>query len=198
MIGKPSASPRPYTPVYQVPIPAPQQQQQQQPYPPHYPAQPAPNPPRAPLSTSTQALHSTYASRLRTGTTLLVQPVLASQTTTIGGGRDRGSTRRGGIVNYVDPGSGDELEFVAHSTHGTPDAGDRVDSDDSDFVGSRTALRQGRSRVSGGMGVFQAAAAVNAPRDKMELDQSYLGMVPPARFIKAKQVGPTAHDYPYV
>ena len=56
-----------------------------------------------------------------------------------------------------------------------------------------------------GMNVFHAAAAgtpgpppsaAQRERDagKMELDQSYLGMVPPARFITPKPVGPTKHE----
>ncbi|KAG5644783.1 hypothetical protein DXG03_007691 [Asterophora parasitica] len=97
----------------------------------------APNPPRPPLPTATQALHSTYSSRLRTGATLLMQPIFASSSAT----GARTSTRRGGMINYADPGSGDDL----------PDAG-ALDSDDSDFVasgGTRTSIRQSRSR--GGM-----------------------------------------------
>ncbi len=33
---------------------------------------------------------------------------------------------------------------------------------------------------------------------EQELDQSYLGMIPPSRFIRAKRVEPTQHDYPSV
>lgn len=152
-----------------------------------------PNPPRPPLPTAPQALHSSYSSRLRTGTTLLMQPILpsASATTT------RAATRRGGVVNYADPGSGDDL----------PDAG-ALDSDDSDFVasgGTRTSIRQSaRNRFStSGMSVFHSGTGVTTtpysqvqPRqEKTELDQSYLGMVPPARFIKSRPIAPTAHEY---
>src|SRR6202042_1951018 len=112
-LGRDSSTPttRPYTPpTYQAPLP---------------PAMPMstlpPNPPRAPLPTTTQALHSTYASRLRTGATLLVQPIFPTGAATT----TRTATRRGGVVNYVDPGSGDE----------ELDAG-ALDSDDSDFVAS--------------------------------------------------------------
>lgn len=180
-------TPRPYTPpVYQPPPPAPVSTL-------------PPNPPRPPLPTTTQALHSTYASRLRTGATLLVQPILPTGAATT----TRTATRRGGIVSYVDPGSGDE----------EPDAG-ALESDDSDFVASgglRTALRQNRMRMSTGMSVFHAGSGVSTPQpqqyrperperqdrpEKTELDQSYLGMVPPSRFIKAKPVAPTAHEYP--
>lgn len=160
-----------------------------------------PNPPRAPLPTTPQALHSTYASRLRTGTTLLVQPILPTGAATT----TRTATRRGGIVSYVDPGSGDE----------EPDAG-ALDSDDSDFVASgglRTTVRQQNrsNRMATGMSVFHAGSGVSTPQpqqyrqerferlerpEKTEIDQSYLGMVPPARFIKAKPMAPTAHEYP--
>ncbi|KIK92960.1 hypothetical protein PAXRUDRAFT_545314 [Paxillus rubicundulus Ve08.2h10] len=180
-------------PVYQPPPPPPVAVA---PVPPPLP----PNPPPHPLPLALQALHSTYPSRLRTGTTLLMQPVLNAPTTTA-----RASTRRGGMVNYAEPGSGDEF----------PDAG-ALESDDSDFVasgGTRTALRQSRSRMGTGMSVFHSGSGVSTPQpqppqlqsqqqlksthpEKAELEQSYLGMIPPSRFIKAKPVGCTAHEYP--
>lgn len=101
-------------------------------------------------------------------------------------------------MNYADPGSGDDL----------PDAG-AIDSDDSDFVasgGTRTSIRQGRTRLGSGMLVFNSAGVAVAastpgrsltPRlDKAEIDQSYLGMVPPGRFIKSRPIVPTSHEYP--
>lgn len=161
--------------------------------------------PRPPLPTTTQALHSTYASRLRTGVTLLMQPILSAHSSssaaaaTVGLAGSAARPRRGGVVSYADPGSGDDI----------PDAGE-VDSDGSDFVasgGTRSAVRAARvgSRMGHGMNVFHAGAAGSTPgppsaaqreRDagKMELDQSYLGMVPPARFITPKPVGPTKHE----
>ena len=148
------------------------------------------NPPRPPIPTTPQALHSTYASRLRTGTTLLMQPIIqAASATTM-----RSSTRRGGVINYADPGSGDDM----------PDAG-AIDSDDSDFVasgGTRTAIRQSRSKFTPGMVVFHAGSSstVHPPQkpEKAELDQSYLGTMPPSKFIKARPIGPTVHEYPWV
>jgi chromatin structure-remodeling complex subunit SFH1 len=123
-----------------------------------------------------------------------MQPVIASTST----GGTRTATRRGGVVNYADPGSGDEL----------PDAG-ALDSDDSDFVasgGTRTSVRQGRSRQVAGMSVFNSTTGttttthqpVPLKAEKAELDQSYLGMVPPAKFIKQKWIHPTVHVYPCV
>ncbi|KAJ2922462.1 hypothetical protein H1R20_g14637, partial [Candolleomyces eurysporus] len=91
-----------------------------------------PNPPKAPLSTTPQALQSTYASRMKTGASLLVQPIFNNNTTSLLGGVTR-SSRRGAVINYADPGSGDDL----------PDAGE-LDSDDSDFAasgGTRAAVR---------------------------------------------------------
>ncbi|KAJ3565284.1 hypothetical protein NP233_g7729 [Leucocoprinus birnbaumii] len=152
-----------------------------------------PNPPRPPLPSVPQAIHSTYASRLRTGATLLMQPIFASSTTV----HSRTTTRRGGVVNYADPGSGDEF----------PDAG-AIDSDDSDFIasgGTRTAIRQTRGgRMAPGMSVFSSAAGpsgtpnrISTPQvDRNELDQSYLGQMPPERFIKPRPMQPTAHEYP--
>ncbi|KAI6124134.1 hypothetical protein EV401DRAFT_2055998 [Pisolithus croceorrhizus] len=164
-----------------------------------------PNPPKHPLPVAPQASHSTYASRLRTGTTLLMQPILSgtSTSTSVTTGTTaltaRPSTRRTtGMVNYAEPGSGDEF----------PDAG-ALDSDDSDFVasgGTRTAVRQSRAAarmgagMSNGMGVFYsgngASTTMQGGRGGMELSQSYLGMVPPSKFIKARPVGPTAYEYP--
>ncbi|KAG6865891.1 hypothetical protein C0991_010972, partial [Blastosporella zonata] len=137
-----------------------------------------PNPPRPPIPTATQALHSTYSSRLRTGATLLMQPILTPATAATGG-TTRSTTRRGGVINYTDPGSGDDM----------PDAG-AIDSDDSDFIasgGTRTSLRQSRTR---------GASATPHPPANAELDRSYLGQVPPARFIKSRPMPPTQHVYP--
>jgi len=171
-----------HPPVYQAPIPI-------------VPALPSvpPNPPRPPLPTTSQALQSTYASRLKTGVSLLVQPILVSASSS----NTRAATRRGGVINYADPGSGDDI----------PDAG-AIDTDDSDFIasgGTRTSIRQSRSRMNPGINVFNAATGVSTPRpvatprpEKAELDQSYLGMVPPTRFIKPRMVVPTPHEYPYV
>jgi chromatin structure-remodeling complex subunit SFH1 len=196
-----AAKATPVTPAPTAYIPAPYQP----PPPPSVPAAPAPpppppNPPPHPLSVTTQALHSTYPSRLRTGTSLLMQPILNVSSATA-----RTSTRRGGMVNYAEPGSGDEF----------PDAG-AIDSDDSEFVasgGTRTALRQSRSRMGGGMIVFHSGSGLSTPQpqplqlqsqqqlkpihtERAELEQSYLGMIPPSRFIKPKPVGPTVHEYP--
>ena len=104
-------------------------------------------------------------------------------------------------MNYAEPGSGDEF----------PDAGE-IDSDDSDFVasgGTRTAVRAARlsSKAPVGASVFRAGAstptitvraATPQQQKQNELDQSYLGMIPPSRFITAKPVAPTKHEYLYV
>ncbi|KAH8081984.1 hypothetical protein BXZ70DRAFT_901199 [Cristinia sonorae] len=153
------------------------------------------------IPTKPQALHTTYASRLRTGTTLLLQPIFSNATT--GTATATRSTRRGGAaVNYADPGSGDEF----------PDAG-ALDSDDSDFVasgGTRTAMRSARlsRNAPAGAGVFhsgtmsptvvhtpQPPPPVQVSQQKNELDQSYLGQVPPARFIVAKPATLTHSEY---
>lgn len=185
-----SAKSRPPRPpvqhVYQPPPPV-----VQAPLVPLLPAQP-PNPPRHPLTTQTQALHSTYASRSKTGVTLLVQPILAQASAS----HLRASRR---TVNYTEPGSGDEF----------PDAG-AIESDDSDFIasgGTRMSIRQSRSRMATGMNVFNATTGSSStPRpagatpkpDKLELDKSYLGMVPPAQAIQARLFTPTAHEFLYV
>ncbi|KAJ6611378.1 hypothetical protein B0H10DRAFT_2165821 [Mycena sp. CBHHK59/15] len=175
-----AATPMQQQPVYHPPIPIPN-------YLPAGPQYPPPNP----IPVSTQGYISTYPSRLRTGATLLMQPILSSgsQATT------SRSTRRGGAINYADPGSGDDL----------PDAG-ALDSDDSDFVGEhRLGSRRGttRTKMATGMSVFNSNTGVTTiqpapppppPKpEKAELDQSYLGMVPLARFITAKGMAATPH-----
>ncbi|KAF8491176.1 SNF5-domain-containing protein [Russula emetica] len=148
---------------------------------------------RAPLPTTPQAIQSTYSSRLHTGATLLVQPILsgssgvtAAVTTTSTSTRPR----RGGVVSYADPGSGDDI----------PDAGE-VDSDGSDFVasgGTRTAIRAARGgvRAVNGASLYNAGTPVSTAAgasSRTELDQSYLGSIPPSRFITAKPFVPTKH-----
>ncbi|KAI0331910.1 SNF5-domain-containing protein [Cubamyces sp. BRFM 1775] len=161
------------------------------------PLQPTPAPARQPLPTTPQALHTTYASRLKTGATLLMQPILAPSSVAAVASR---TSRRGGVINYTEPGSGDEF----------PDAG-AIDSDDSDFIasgGTRQAVKAARlsSRAPAGSSVFHIATGMGmstgaatpsfqSQKEKTGLDQSYLGQVPPARFITAKPAMPTRHDY---
>ena len=156
------------------------------------------------LPTHPQAMYSTYASRLRTGTTLLMQPILNQGSTTAIATR---SSRRVGIVNYADPGSVDEF----------PDAG-ALESDDSDFlggqgggaIGATRSSARGNARLSSrapvGAGVFRAGSStptvqiqalpkqIEIPR-KDELDRSYLGQIPPPHFITPKAMAQTRHDY---
>lgn len=91
-------------------------------------------------------------------------------------------------MSYADPGSGDDI----------PDAGE-VDSDGSDFMasgGTRTALRAHRSQRGLTGTPVQSARERERDRDGRgtELDQSYLGLVPPGRFITSKKVYPTLHE----
>ncbi|THH20233.1 hypothetical protein EW146_g1107 [Bondarzewia mesenterica] len=107
-----------------------------------------------------------------------MQPILTSNAPATLSGGAGARPRRGGVISYVDPGSGDDI----------PDAGE-VDSDGSDFVasgGTRSAVRSGTPGP--------------APRErereggKAELDQSYLGMIPPAKFITARPAFLTKYD----
>jgi chromatin structure-remodeling complex subunit SFH1 len=149
---------------------------------------------RAPLPTIPQAIQSTYASRLQTGATLLVQPILSGSSGVVAAATTTSTStrpRRGGVVSYADPGSGDDI----------PDAGE-VDSDGSDFVasgGTRTAIRAARGavRAANGSGLYNAAAPVSTvagASSRTDLDQSYLGLIPPSRFIIAKPFAPTKHE----
>lgn len=174
--------------------------------PPHAVQPPShPQKPRAPLPSAPQALQSSYASRMRTGATLLMQPILAPSFATATAGPSTANTRsrRGGAINYADPGSGDEFEEP-------PDAGAGVDSDDSDFVASggvRASVRSMRPQRGGALLNFTSSSSFQPQRlnaapvqEKTELDQSYLGMIPPSRHISARRIGigHTQHSYPYV
>ena len=99
------------------------------------------------------------------------------------GGGAAGRSRRSTAINYAEPPSGDE----------GLDAG-AIDSDDSDFIASggvRTSIRRG-GRPTGGTPYGRGTPQ---PGGSGELDQSYLGMIPPSRFITPKPVLPTAHEY---
>ena len=148
---------------------------------------------RAPLPTTPQAIQSTYASRLQTGATLLVQPILSGVSTVAAATTSTSTStrpRRGGVVSYADPGSGDDI----------PDAGE-VDSDGSDFVasgGTRTAIRVARGgvRTLNGAGLYSVGTPISTAAgasSRTDLDQSYLGLIPPSRFITAKPFAPTKH-----
>ncbi|KAF9026518.1 SNF5-domain-containing protein [Hymenopellis radicata] len=135
---------------------------------------PPPQVPQGPLPTVPQGYLSTYASRLRTGATLLMQPVIQPATTS--NTMTRAATRRGGgVVSYADIASGDE----------------EGDSDDSDFVG------EGRDSAKPSFTNRREGVFVNAsprptpppppPQDDV-LTQSYLGQVPPNHFIRARNL----------
>lgn len=103
-----------------------------------------------------------------------------------GGGGGGGRSRRSLAINYAEPPSGDE----------GLDAG-AIDSEDSDFIASggvRTSIRKA-GRPPGGTPYGRGTPQ---PVVSGELDQSYLGMIPPSRFITAKPILPTAHEYLYV
>ncbi|KAK1218575.1 Chromatin structure remodeling complex protein sfh1 [Marasmius sp. AFHP31] len=167
--------------------------------PPQTTSTPVPAPPKPAVQPIPQAFQSTYASRLRTGATLLMQPILSSAPVASSSSAypnpitsgTRSSRRTGTVVNYADPGSGDEF----------PDAG-AIDSDDSDFMasgGTRTMLRQGRGGRQTSVtsfGTQPTGGAIQAGPSTEVLDQSYLGMVPPDKFIKPRYMPPTPHEYP--
>ncbi|KAJ4489272.1 hypothetical protein C8J55DRAFT_295726 [Lentinula edodes] len=177
-------------------------------------SQPQPQPPAVapvapvigtPISSSAQAYFTSYASRLRTGATLLVQPTLfpGSTTTTASSSLHIPSTSssstlatttrptrasrrsRGTVINYAevddegddDDGEGEGDDAKKDGDH-IPDAG-ALDDDatDGDFVGGA-----GSGRRVGRPSKQQQQVRV----DNSDLDQSYLGQVPPARFIKSR------------
>ncbi|KAJ3885565.1 hypothetical protein GG344DRAFT_91249 [Lentinula edodes] len=160
-----------------------------------------------PISSSAQAYFTSYSSRLRTGATLLVQPTLFPGSTTTGAATAANSTSfplastsssstlattrptrasrrsRGTVINYAevddegddDEGEGEGDDAKKDGDH-IPDAG-ALDDDvlDGDFVA-------GSGRRVGRPSKQQQQVRV----DSSDLDQSYLGQVPPARFIKSR------------
>ncbi|GJJ13190.1 hypothetical protein Clacol_007441 [Clathrus columnatus] len=131
------------------------------------------------LPSTTQALHTSYPSRLRTGATLLMQPILVSQSIANKAGR---AAKR---INYAEAASGDEDMEVDVG-------GKEIDSDDSDFMASggiKTSIRREGSRA---LGSHQPSQQANM---KGPLDQSYLGSIPPSRFLSSKPAQPTRHGY---
>jgi len=120
-----------------------------------------------------------------------MQPILGATSTALGagdgglrsGGGGAGRSRRSTAINYAEPPSGDE----------GLDAG-AIESEDSDFVASggvRTSIRRA-GRPAGGTPYGRGTPQ---PGGGGELDQSYLGMIPPSRFVTAKPVHPTTHEY---
>ncbi|KAJ3871601.1 hypothetical protein F5051DRAFT_423146 [Lentinula edodes] len=165
-----------------------------------------------PISSSAQAYFTSYSSRLRTGATLLVQPTLFPGSTTTGAATAANSTSfplastlssstlgtttrptrasrrsRGTVINYAevddkgddDDGEGEGDDAKKDGDH-IPDAG-ALDDDatDGDFVAGN-----GNGRRAGRPSKQQQQQQLRG--DSSDLDQSYLGLVPPARFIKSR------------
>ena len=149
---------------------------------------------RSPIPTMPQAHYSMYASRIRTGATLLVQPILNAAAPPI---IDDGvppprptahapsanigrSTRRGGHKNYVETGSGDELEEEKHGPEG---------SDDSDFQasgGTRTMIRKMGKGTTASSSAPGKVPHPPEPKPQVEIDKSYLGTMPPPNLIYSR------------
>jgi chromatin structure-remodeling complex subunit SFH1 len=97
------------------------------------------------------------------------------------------------MINYADPPSGDEIDVDP-------------DTDDSEFNNSKALGRISSFRAKGGSGYAtpQGAGtpALGGPASgaqgtgKHDLDQSYLGMIPPSKFLLPKLATPTRHDFP--
>jgi chromatin structure-remodeling complex subunit SFH1 len=154
----------------------------------------APYPPTAnassnPVPTAPQAMSTSYVSRLRTGSSLLMQPIIsvapANSVNAMGP-----TKRRGGVVNYAEGASEDE--FGADS------------DDDEDFVtgsGTRSG-RRGTPRASGTAGSSRTGSPsspyAQPSNAKVDLDKTYLGLVPPSKYITWRSAAKTRHEYPSV
>jgi chromatin structure-remodeling complex subunit SFH1 len=168
--------------------------------------------PRTTLQPTRQAHVSSYAARMRTGASLLMQPLVAGVAAPAAGAGSTSApapapppapepraavvapsrtTGRGRTqVNYTEPGSADEFE------DDEPERG----SDDSDFVASggvrqsirRTGASVAPNRAPGGRG---GATAANAKAQTGEITQSYLGQIPPTRLVVPRPFKSTPHEY---
>ncbi|KAJ3766299.1 SNF5-domain-containing protein [Lentinula raphanica] len=184
-----------------------QQQQQQQ-------AAAAPAVTQNPVSASAQAYFTSYASRLRTGATLLVQPTIfpggsgnasgsniissipaiSTSAYTSSTRATRASRRSRTTINYAEPDDEDDDENdkneAADPDH-VPDAGALDDdANDGDFNAGRAGRGAGRPS-SRNVNADQTLAV-----DGAELDQSYLGKVPPSKFIKSRGMLSSAATMP--
>lgn len=115
-----------------------------------------------------------------------MQPIIAAPSaSTLKAGR------AGKRINYAEAASGEEEMEV--------DAGGKeLDSDDSDFIasgGARASVRRDTSRALGISQSFNPAITQPSKVNQGGLDQTYLGMVPPARFITSKAIQATRHEY---
>ena len=92
-------------------------------------------------------------------------------------------------MNYAEVGSDDDMA--------EPDAGEREkDSDDSDFnTRASVPVRASRSRNANGFVSYSFSGSPAPQPQSKELDQSYLGQEPPARFVKPKAAQTTRHEY---
>lgn len=163
----------------------------------HYVPQPLSH--RVVIPSVPQALWSSYASRVRAGTTLLIQPISSasqgplgatpSGSFTPGSGAGRSTRGRGAAVNYAEAGSGDEFDEPVEK----PAPTGPLDSDDSDFQasgGTRTTIRK-MGRGPGSSAVLNAkltAAAAASSKDQSELEKSHLGSVPPIQLLRPTPV----------
>ncbi|KAH7050363.1 hypothetical protein BKA62DRAFT_739217 [Auriculariales sp. MPI-PUGE-AT-0066] len=182
--GRPKSGqpqPSPMAPLQAVPVPMPHMMGPPVAgYPPSMLGPPPIQPPPHPLPTTQQAKHTSYASRMRTGASMLVQPIInpfarpveAPQPTGLTTGRSRKS------VNYTEAASDDDFDSEAGDT----------DSADSDEAPRRKRGRRPKK---------EAADLAGPPAEVKveEVDQSYLGQIPPARFIQSVPATQTKHNY---
>ncbi|KIY61776.1 SNF5-domain-containing protein [Cylindrobasidium torrendii FP15055 ss-10] len=142
------------------------------------------------LPTQPQAMTSTYASRLRTGATLLMQPILnqEKQTVAAGGGTGAGTgsrtSRRGAAINYAEVPSGDEYE----------------DSDEQEEQEEDSGFGVGGG-VGGGVGSPMHTPTPPPPQPAQQQQQdapvaSCLGGIPSEKTIKSRPFLPTPFSAP--
>lgn len=152
-------------------------------------------------------MHTTYPSRLRTGVSTLMQPIIpftaAAPTAGMGAGKRTGG--RGGAVNYAEVDGKDEEESEEESDDSSSD-GDATDvkgeAGGENNYGRKTGGAVGRlgrvgRRDSGTPDVNVEGGGPGAnKRQKKSTERSYLGDIPPGDKVVIKPMTRTKHEYP--
>lgn len=153
----------------------------------HAPGNPVPAPPQAQMSS--------YVSRMRTGSTLLMQPISTSShaaaAASLALNAMGAQRRRGGVINYAEGLSDDDF--------GDSEDDEEFTKDKNGASGSkRSTPRLGSGPGSSSFRVGSPASGTPQREVRQELDKSYLGLIPPSRYFSSKPVSKSRHDYPCV
>lgn len=124
-----------------------------------------------------------------------MQPVVSSTafanptlSASVVGSSTRGASGRAtrAVVNYADPGSGDDLDMKGDD--------EEDDSGDEDFTGSRIARRD-KPMMNAARAAAGNAGGAGGSSEAENQQQSYLGRQPPNKLITSRVAQPAKHQY---